>query len=455
MKQRYDSTGRNDDERERLLDVAHCDHYEDDDSHSNMEGGRKHKSKSSSSSGGSCWRSLANCLILPLFLAAAASAAFSYYLQTKITVLSSQLHSLDSNVKEISADISAQHHQLIYVNETLANHSIVVARFEHTVSNSDVLQKLHQLEQDSKRRQDEIDRSLNNTKTGIETNLAQTQHDINQTLETARDLITNQVNSVQDTLSSYIRTTQDQFSTENSFMIYQLAGTFTLLGCLISMWHMTDHLRNFEQPFVQRKILAILWMCPIYSITSWLSLVIPAMEGYLAMLKDLYEAYVIYQFLSFLIAVLGKGDRGAVVDLLARHADHLSPPVRCFGCCRKRLGQGMVCNDEKRQLADDVLLQCQICAMQFVFLRPFLTTVKFVLKKIDYNGPLFGPGNPFDSSGGGEMGVDSDVCTYIGDGAIPYCTPHFWLVIAENVSVFLAFSGLLNFYHAVSEDLSW
>ena len=221
---------------------------------------------------------------------------------------------------------------------------------------------------------------------------------------------------------------------------------------------MTSHLRNFHQPFVQRKILAILWMCPIYSVTSWLSLVVPAMEGYLEILKDLYEAYVIYQFLSFLIAVLGKGNRAAVVDLLARHADHLSPPVRCFGCCRKRLGHGIVCSDEKRQLAGDVLLQCQVCAMQFVFLRPLLTAVMFTLKKIDYHGPLFGPGNPFDTSGGGDLDMDDsdiDVCSYIGGGRIAYCTPQFWLIIAENVSVFLAFSGLLNFYHAVSGDLSW
>jgi hypothetical protein len=468
MKKRYGSTSRDSDERKSLLDVAHCDHYDDgSDNYNNIEkeGGfrssRTTKSSSSSSSGGSCWRSIANCLILPLFLAAAASAAFSYYLQTKITILSSQLHSLDSNVKQISADLSTQHHQLTYVNDTLANHSVVIARFEHSVSNSDVLQKLQQLEEDSQRRQYEIERNLNTTKSDIETTLSQTQRTINATLDYAQNTINTQVNSVQATLSSYIRTTQDQFSTENSFMVYQLAGTFTLLGCLISMWHMTSHLRNFQQPFVQRKILAILWMCPIYSITSWLSLVVPVMEGYLAILKDLYEAYVIYQFLSFLIAVLGKGNRDAVVDLLARHADHLSPPVRCFGCCRKRLGHGIVCSDQKRQLADDVLLQCQVCAMQFVFLRPLLTAAQFTLKKMDYHGPLFGPGNPFDKSGGGEYGLlnvdddSSDVCSYIGGGMIAYCTPQFWLIIAENVSVFLAFSGLLNFYHAVSEDLSW
>lgn len=462
MKKRYGSTSRDSDERKSLLDVAHCDHYDDgSDSYNDFEeeeGFRSSRNKTSSStSGRSCWRSIANCLILPLFLAAAASAAFSYYLQTKVTTLSSQLYSLDSNVKQISADLSAQHHELTYVNETLANHSAVIARFEHSVSNSDVLQKLQQLEQDSQRRQDEIERNLNNTKSDIETTLSQTQRTINATLEYAQNTINTQVNSVQATLSSYIRTTQDQFSTENSFMVYQLAGTFTLLGCLISMWHMTSHLRNFHQPFVQRKILAILWMCPIYSITSWLSLVVPAMEGYLAILKDLYEAYVIYQFLSFLIAVLGKGNREAVVDLLVRHADHLSPPVRCFGCCRKRLGHGIVCSDEKRQLADDVLFQCQVCAMQFVFLRPFLTALQFTLKKMDYHGPLFGPGNPFDKRDHLDIDADSssDVCSYIGGGMIAYCTPHFWIVFAENVSVFLAFSGLLNFYHAVSEDLSW
>lgn len=229
---------------------------------------------------------------------------------------------------------------------------------------------------------------------------------------------------------------------------------------------MTSHLRNFHQPFVQRKILAILWMCPIYSVTSWLSLVIPTLEGYLAILKDLYEAYVIYQFLSFLIAALsGKdGDRNTVVELLARHADHLSPPAGCriFGCCRKKLGGNLECEDEKRQLADDVLLQCQVCAMQFVFLRPLLTALMFVLEKVDYHGPMFGPGSPFDHTiGGGNYTVDDlgdidlENSSGHGGGMMDYRSPQFYIIILENISVFLAFSGLLNFYHAVQEDLSW
>merc|ERR1719203_249526 len=34
-------------------------------------------------------------------------------------------------------------------------------------------------------------------------------------------------------------------------------------------------------------------------------------------------------------------------------------------------------------------------------------------------------------------------------------SPEFYFLIADNVSVFMAFSGLLKFYHAVQDDLSW
>ena len=206
---------------------------------------------------------------------------------------------------------------------------------------------------------------------------------------------------------------------ENSFMVYQLAGTFTVLSCLISMWHMTAHMRKMNEPDVQRKILAILWMSPLYAVTSWFSLVFHSAEGYLAIIKDGYEAYIIYQFLSFCIAVLGKGDRNKVVDLLANHADHLTPPFRLFGCCEYMCG---CCKPEpyenNRALADAILLQCQVFAMQFVLFRPLTTTIMVVLQQLNYYGA--------------------------GDGPTDYRSPQFYVTIVQNLSIFIAFTGLLK-----------
>lgn len=129
-----------------------------------------------------------------------------------------------------------------------------------------------------------------------------------------------------------IESLQNSVEEQQQFNFLTLAGTFTLLTCLISMFHMTTHLQKFNQPKIQRKIIAILWMSPIYSVTSFLTLIVPAVEGWMAIIKDFYESYCIYVFLSFLIAVLGEGSRDKAVDVLAKHAGHLDRPTRCLSC---------------------------------------------------------------------------------------------------------------------------
>jgi len=231
---------------------------------------------------------------------------------------------------------------------------------------------------------------------------------------------------VEVNIDKYKRTTQDQFSMENHFMVYQLAGTFTVMACLISMWHITAHLRNFQRPFVQRKVMAILWMSPIYGITSWFSLVFPKYEGYLAILKDFYEAYVIYQFLSFLISVVGSGDREIVVEVLSKNTEHLHPPMRIFGWCRKKQEF-----ETPKDMAKVVLFQCQVFAMQFVLFKPFTSISLFVCNSFKYYGGL-----------GATSSADPR-------------SPQFWIIIIQNVSIFVAFTGLLNFYHALGNEILW
>ena len=92
------------------------------------------------------------------------------------------------------------------------------------------------------------------------------------------------------------------------------AGAFVLLGFPISMWGIVSHLANYNQPHVQVYIVRILWMVPIYSVESWLAMRFHKHAIYIETLRDLYESYVLYSFLQFLIQVLG-GEQALILML--------------------------------------------------------------------------------------------------------------------------------------------
>lgn len=363
------------------------------------------KRKNSNGSGNNARPSLL-CVRLSIVFLLAAISALSVYFSYTLTLLTVKVQDEQSVITDLQNKLSAQ--------------EIVVNRFNESVTNADVKDQVNELEASLKETEADMLHSLDATTASIHALLNSTVQELDDTVKEAQKQIHDEVILVKQDVDKYVRSTQDQFSMENSFMVYQLAGTFTLLVSLISMWHMTAHLRQFKQPSVQRRILAILWMSPIYGVTSWLSLVFPKFEGYLAIIKDFYEAYIIYCFLGFCISVLGKGDRETVVNLLARHTDHLDPPIRCCGWFR-----GKYPYQSPKQLSNAVLLQCQVFAMQFVFFKPLTAVAMFACNKLGYYG-------------GGS-----------------YKSPQFWINIVQNISVFLAFSGLLKFYHAVQDDLSW
>jgi hypothetical protein len=345
-----------------------------------------------------------------LILLALFSAASIHFFST-LTELQFKIRTDESTISSLQQSINSQ--------------QLIINRFNQSVTNADVQDKVAELEQSLHDTENLMLSSLDTTTIQIQTLLNATVDSLDATVKEAQAEIQHEVAIVKGDVEQYVSTTQDQFSMENSFMVWQLAGTFTVLACLISMWHMTAHVRKFKRPFVQRKILAILWMSPIYGITSWLSLVFPVYEGYLAIVKDLYEAYVVYQFLSFLISVLGKGNRDNVVNVLAKHANHLEPPMRLCGCFRGKYPVG-----DPRSLADAALMQCQIFTMQFVFFKPMTAIGLFTCLKLGITG----------------------------DGPFDYRSFPFWFKIVQNISVFTAFSGLLkvgfllNFLHFFSSN---
>lgn len=72
-------------------------------------------------------------------------------------------------------------------------------------------------------------------------------------------------------------------------------------------------------------------------------------------------------------------------------------------------------------MANAVLLECQFLAMQFVFFKPATAIVSFVLEVV----------------GARSDGSEDKKWAY-------FYSPHFFVMLIENISVFLAFSGLLK-----------
>jgi len=110
------------------------------------------------------------------------------------------------------------------------------------------------------------------------------------------------------------------------------AGAFVLLGFPISIYGIVMHLLNYYQPNVQCYVVRILWMVPLYSIESWLCLRFHKYAIYIETLRDCYESYVLYNFLQFLIEILG-GEHELILmlkDKSPTRGVHLKPLNWCI-----------------------------------------------------------------------------------------------------------------------------
>lgn len=102
---------------------------------------------------------------------------------------------------------------------------------------------------------------------------------LNVTLKSQQTELSSLEARLQNQTTTQIQILTEKVDQEQNLTLYQMAGTFTLLASLLTMFHMSSHIRNFYQPLIQRKIVAILWLSPIYAVTSFFSLVFPSADG--------------------------------------------------------------------------------------------------------------------------------------------------------------------------------
>ncbi|CAM9115013.1 unnamed protein product [Choristocarpus tenellus] len=93
---------------------------------------------------------------------------------------------------------------------------------------------------------------------------------------------------------------------QKHYVAWFSGGACVLLCFPITMREIYMHLSHWHMPHVQRYVVRILWMVPIYAVESWLALRFKEMGFYISTLRECYEAYVIFSFMYFLLGLLGN-----------------------------------------------------------------------------------------------------------------------------------------------------
>ncbi|EEC44214.1 predicted protein, partial [Phaeodactylum tricornutum CCAP 1055/1] len=192
------------------------------------------------------------------------------------------------------------------------------------------------------------------------------------------------------------------------------AGAFVLLGFPISMGGIVSHLSNYNQPHVQVYVVRILWMVPIYSVESWLAMRFHKHAIYIETLRDLYESYVLYSFLQFLIQVLG-GEEALILLLKDK-----SPTrgVHMWGL--------QYCGLKPWLMGQPVRRSCKFGVLQYVLLKFFFSIAVMILER---HG-LYKEGN-FTYKGG-----------------------YLYICVLTNISQCWALYCLIFFYYATKNELA-
>jgi Organic solute transporter Ostalpha len=94
-----------------------------------------------------------------------------------------------------------------------------------------------------------------------------------------------------------------------------LAGLFCVLTLTVTLYEVALHLEYYSRPALQRHIIRILLMPPIYALDAWFCLRFANARTVLTPIRESYEAYTIYNFFMYLIRYL-EGQLGPVQEYM-------------------------------------------------------------------------------------------------------------------------------------------
>uniref|UniRef100_A0AAY4C586 Transmembrane protein 184a n=1 Tax=Denticeps clupeoides TaxID=299321 RepID=A0AAY4C586_9TELE len=199
----------------------------------------------------------------------------------------------------------------------------------------------------------------------------------------------------------------------NTVAAQALSGIFVWSALIITCHQIYSHLRSYTMPNEQRYIIRILFIVPIYAFDSWLSLLFISNDQYYVYfdsVRDCYEAFVIYNFLSLSFEYLG-GESAIMAEIRGK-------PIQSsclYGtCCLVGMSYSI-----------GFLRFCKQATLQFCVVKPIMAIITIFLQ-------AFGKYH---------------------DGDFNVTGGYLYITIIYNISVSLALYALFLFFFATSDLL--
>ncbi|KAK8187902.1 organic solute transporter Ostalpha-domain-containing protein [Phyllosticta capitalensis] len=190
-----------------------------------------------------------------------------------------------------------------------------------------------------------------------------------------------------------------------------VAGVAALTATLLTVVSIWLQSKNYRKPLLQRYVVRILLMVPIYSAASWASLVSLKAAFWIDPFRDVYEAFTIYTFFQLLINFIG-GERALIILMTGRApVPHLWPLNYIL---------------PKVDISDPhTFLAIKRGILQYTWLKPILAIATIIMKATD---------------------------TYQ-EGYIGITSGYFWSGLIYNISITISLYALAMFWVCMSHDL--
>ncbi|EEQ92440.2 uncharacterized protein BDCG_07560 [Blastomyces dermatitidis ER-3] len=190
-----------------------------------------------------------------------------------------------------------------------------------------------------------------------------------------------------------------------------IAGVASLVATFISLISIWLQTKNYRKPLLQRYVVRILLMVPIYSISSWVSIISLKTSAFIVPIRDIYEAFTIYTFFQLLINLVG-GERALIVMTHGRAPVQHAWPLNHFL--------------RKVDISDPhTFLAIKRGILQYAWLKPILALASIIMKATG---------------------------TYQ-EGYLGLSSGYLWTGIIYNISVTLSLYSLALFWVCMHDDL--